>query len=101
MPVPDGIFNYNYNILVLGLIPGGVIDRLNKLPTEGRLRYNLLYYIIRWLKLWIVRLNKGLSKDYSVGYIVVSGYPRLRLAGPISRIDTNIIVVGRKKRYVI
>ena len=32
---------------------------------------------------------------------MVSSYPRLRLVGPISKVDTNITVIGRKERYVI
>ena len=77
------------------------MDHLGKLPTKGGSRCNLSYYIVRWLKSRIARLNKGLSRDHSVGYIVVSGCPRLRLAGPISKVDTNITVVGRKERYAI
>ena len=77
------------------------MDRLGKLPTENRSRCNLSSYIVRWLKSRIVRLNKGLSRDYSAGYIMVSGCPRLRLAGPISRVDTNITVIGRKEQCVI
>ena len=57
---------------MLRVIPGGVIDRLGKLPTENRSRYNLSYYIVRYLKLRTTRLNKGLSRDYLVGYIIVS-----------------------------
>ena len=86
---------------MLGLIPGGVVDRLGKLPTENGLKCNLSYYIVRWLKSRTIRLNKGLSRDYSVGYIVVSGCPRLRLINLINRVNTNITVVGRKERYVI
>ena len=48
------------------------MDRLGKLPTENGSRYNLSYYIVRYLKLRITRLNKGLSKDYLIGYIIVS-----------------------------
>ena len=77
------------------------MDRLGKLPTEDGSRCNLSYYIVRWLKLRIARLNRGLSRDYSERYIVVSGCPRLRLTNPTSRVNTNITVVGRKERYAI
>ena len=97
----DSISNYDYEVLILGAIPGEVIDYLNKLPTENKLRYNLSYYIIRYLKSRITRLNKSLFKDYLIGYIIVSTCPRLRLVGPISRVNTNTTVAGRKKRYVI
>ena len=71
------------------------------LPTEGGLRYNFSYYNIRYSKLRITRLNKGLFRAYLAGYIIVSGCFRLRLVGPISRVDTNTTVAGRKERYVI
>ena len=74
------------------------MDRLGKLPTENGSRCNLSYYIVRCLKSRITRLNRGLSKDYLVGYIVVSEYSRLRLVGPTSRVDTNITAAGRKER---
>ena len=48
------------------------MDRLGKLPTEGGLKYNLWYYIVRYLKSRTTRLNKGLFRDYLVGYIIVS-----------------------------
>ena len=83
---------------MLGAVPDGVVDRLSKLPTENRSRYNLSYYIVRCLKSRTTRLNKDLSRDYSVGYIVVSKCSRLRLAGPTSRVDTNITIAGRKER---
>ena len=51
------------------------MDRSGKLPTEGRSKCNLSYYTVRWLKSRIARLNRGLSRDYSAGYIVVSGCP--------------------------
>ena len=74
MPVLDNVFNYNYDydILVLGVTPGGIVDRLGKLPTEGGSRYNLSYYIVRCLKLRITRLNRNLSKDHLIGYIIAS-----------------------------
>ena len=32
---------------------------------------------------------------------MVSGCPRLRLVGPISRVDINTTIIGRKERYII
>ena len=72
MPVPDGVSDCDCDILVLGVVPGGVVDRSGKLPTEGGLRCNLSYYIVRCSKSRTTRLNRGLSRDHLVGYIVVS-----------------------------
>ena len=94
---------------MLGTAPDGVVDYIgNKLsdllgilPIENGLRYNFSYYTVRYSKSRITRLNKGLSRAYLAKYIIVSSCPRLRLVGPISRVDTNITVIGRKERYAI
>ena len=109
MLVLDGISNYNYEVLILGAIPDGVVDYIgNKLsnllgilPIENRLKYNFSYYTVRYSKLRITRLNRGLSRAYLAGYIIVSNYPRLRLINLISKVNTNITVIGRKERYAI
>ena len=90
--IPDGVVNYIGNKLS---------NLLGILPTENRLKYNFSYYTVYCSKLRTTRLNKGLSRAYLVRYIIVSGCPRLRLANPISKVDTNTTVVKRKERYVI